>query len=287
MVKIVSILIFLLPCILPAQSSVWKITKDDHSLYIGGTCHLLRPSDFPLPVEFEVAYTASETLVFEMNPATANTHGFALKLLNKAKYNDSRSLKSVLSKQTYAALNEQCVRNGLSMETLDKMKPFMVIMTLLLQELSALGISEEGVDLFFYKRALNDKKQIHSLETPDFQIDLITSIDEGIEDQIVSYGLKDINKIQKRFDELIYAWRTGKIESLEENFIDQIKNYPTLYSRILVTRNLEWAKSVKRYLDDSKVEFILVGVAHLAGEKGLLTLLKEEGYAVEQLAIEN
>ena len=222
-----------------------------------------------------------------MNPATANTHEFAIKLLDKAKYDNMHSLKTVLSEQAYAALAEQCAQNGLSIEALDKMKPFMVIMVLLLQELSALGVSEEGVDMYFYKRALNDKKQFQALETPDFQIDLITSIDEGIEDQIIFYGLQDIDKIQKRFDELIRAWRKGETESIEENVIAQMKNYPTLYSRILVSRNMEWSKSIRKYMEDSRVEFILVGVAHLAGEKSLLSLLREEGYAVEQLVTHN
>jgi hypothetical protein len=32
-----------------AESSVWKIQKDNSVMYLGGTFHLLRPSDFPLP----------------------------------------------------------------------------------------------------------------------------------------------------------------------------------------------------------------------------------------------
>ena len=48
-----------------ADSSVWKVQSDDSVLYIGGTCHVLRESDFPLPEEFQKAYEASATLVFE------------------------------------------------------------------------------------------------------------------------------------------------------------------------------------------------------------------------------
>ena len=283
MLKLLSFLVLFLSCNLHAQSSVWKISKGDHVLYVGGTCHLLRPSDYPLPAEFELAYAAAKTLVFEMNPATANTPDFALKLLNKTKYTDSRNLKSVLSEQAYSALAKKCAKNGLSIEVLGKTKPFMVVMTLLVQELTACGVSEEGVDMHFYRRALDDNKQTQSLETPDFQIDLIASIDEGIENEVVFYGLEDMNKIQNRFDKLIGAWRNGETESLEKNFIAQMSNHPTLYSRILVNRNLKWAEIIEEYLDDSEVEFILVGVAHLAGEKSLLSILKKAGYGIEQI----
>ena len=287
MLKFIYFPIFLLPYILTAQSSVWKISKGHHSLYIGGTCHFLRSSDYPLPAEFELAYTAAETLVFEMNPATANSQSFALELLNKAKYNDSRSLRNVLSKRAYMALAEKCAQKGLSIEALDNMKPFVVIMTLLVQELNALGASKKGVDMHFYNRAIDDNKQIKSLETPEFQINLITSIDEGIEDEIVFYGLRDINRIQERFEELVHVWKNGETENLEENFIAKMVDYPTLYSRILVERNFNWAHSVKEYLGDSEVEFILVGVAHLAGEKSLLSILEKEGYTIEQVIASN
>lgn len=283
MLRIILLLIFLFPYTIFAQSSVWKISKADHSLYIGGTCHLLRASDYPLPEEFEIAYEAAEMLVFEMDPTIAGTPDFALKLMRKASYDNALGLKKVLSKHVYETLAEQCARNGLSIETLDKMKPFMVVTTLLLQELAAYGVSEEGVDLHFHKRALNDNKQIQSLETPDFQIDLITSIGEGIEDEIVLYGLEDISNIQKRFDELVLAWRSGEIKALEESFLAEVSNYPDLYARILIDRNLEWFQKIKKHLNNPEVEFVLVGVAHLAGDKGLVSLLKAEGYSVEQV----
>lgn len=283
MLKITFLLLFLFPYTFFAQSSVWKISKADYSLYIGGTCHLLRASDYPLPEEFEIAYEAAEMLVFEMDPAIAGTPDFALKLMQKASYDNSLGLKKVLSKHVYDALAEKCTQNGLSLEALDKMKPFMVVTTLLLQELAAYGVSEEGVDLHFHKRALNDNKQIQSLETPDFQIDLITSIGKGIEDEIVLYGLEDIDNIQKRFDELVLTWRNGEMNALEESFLAEISNYPDLYARILIDRNLEWSQKIKEYLNNPEVEFILVGVAHLAGDKGLVSLLKAEGYSVEQI----
>ena len=74
--------LFLLPlCSLFAKSSVWKVSKGGESLYIGGTCHLLRSSDYPLPPEFELAYDQSDTLAFEMNPAVINDPDFVFQLL--------------------------------------------------------------------------------------------------------------------------------------------------------------------------------------------------------------
>ena len=54
-----SVLIFFLG-IAPAfaDSPVWRVTKGDHVLFIGGTVHLLTQADYPLPDAFEQAYLA-------------------------------------------------------------------------------------------------------------------------------------------------------------------------------------------------------------------------------------
>ena len=37
-------------------SSVWKISRNGSTLYLAGTIHILRESDFPLPKEYEGAF---------------------------------------------------------------------------------------------------------------------------------------------------------------------------------------------------------------------------------------
>jgi uncharacterized protein YbaP (TraB family) len=47
------------------QTSVWKISNGNNVLYIGGTIHVLRESDYPLPEAFETAFENSTIIVFE------------------------------------------------------------------------------------------------------------------------------------------------------------------------------------------------------------------------------
>ena len=132
MLKTTALILALLPSLLLAESSVWKVSKGEQSLYIGGTCHVLRPSDYPLPTEFDLAYAAADTLVFEIDPAAAQEPAFAMQLLAKASYTDGRSLKSVLSAEAYQALAAQGAKSGLPIEMLNGIKPGMVMMMLLI-----------------------------------------------------------------------------------------------------------------------------------------------------------
>jgi uncharacterized protein YbaP (TraB family) len=54
-----------LPVCLYGETSVWKISGGDNALYIGGTVHILRESDYPLPEAFDAAFNESEMIIFE------------------------------------------------------------------------------------------------------------------------------------------------------------------------------------------------------------------------------
>jgi len=53
-----------------SETSVWKISDGNNTAYLGGTIHILRESDYPLPDAFNNAFKKSDILVFE-SPSTA------------------------------------------------------------------------------------------------------------------------------------------------------------------------------------------------------------------------
>ncbi len=272
-------------CSLFAESSVWRVAKDGQSFYLGGTCYALRPSDYPLPAEFELAYLLSDTVVFEMDPSLANDPNFTVEILKAASYTGKRDLKNILSKKHYKALAEKCEQSGFSIEVLRKTKPSMVIMMLMVKELDRFGVTEEGVDIYFHRRALKDKKEVLALETAEFQIDLISSLGEGIENKMIAYGLKDIENLQENFDPLVASWRKGDLKAINKNFVSGIRDYPKLYKKVLTKRNRAWLNYLEEIMLTPETEFVLVGAAHMAGKKGLIALLKEKGYTIEQIGI--
>jgi uncharacterized protein YbaP (TraB family) len=283
MIKVAYFLLALIPAFLSAQSSVWKVCKGDQTLYIGGTCHVLRNSDYPLPAEFDQAYAAADTLVFEVDPAKLQDPAFATQLLAKSTYTDGRSLKSVLSAEAYAALEAQGKKSGLPIEILNGIKPAVALTMLTIQELAKIGVSEQGVDQHYHNRAVKDGKSVKDLETVAFQIELIAALGDGIENELVLYSLQDLDQISVLFDELILTWEQGDMPALEKLFITDIAQYPELYAKLLVDRNARWLPQLEAFLATPETEFVLVGVAHVAGPDGLLALLREKGHTVNQV----
>lgn len=281
-----ALLFTLLTANLSAQSSVWKVTEGNNTVYLGGTCHILRASDFPLPAEFDHAYAQADTLVFEIDPSEMESPDLVARLMAESVYRDGRTLKTVLNKAAYSALAAQGKKSNLPIEILQNTKPGMVVMMITMQELTKAGITQEGVDLFYAREAKRDGKPIGSLETVEFQLDLITNLGEGIESEFVLYSMQDLEQIGALFDEIVQAWKNGELEKIDQFFTADMQAFPEIYQRILKDRNERWVPQITEMLKSEPTEFVLVGVGHMGGAHGLLPLLKARGYSVEQIAVE-
>ena len=83
------------------------------------------------------------------------------------------------------------------------------MLTLVMLELQKLGVTQEGVDIHFHSKAVSDEKSIEGLETVEEQIDLLTSMGDGDEDNFIIYTIKDMKKIGESIEKLITAWKTS------------------------------------------------------------------------------
>tara|TARA_B110000495_G_scaffold197047_1_gene206734 strand:- start:160 stop:993 length:834 start_codon:yes stop_codon:yes gene_type:complete len=267
-----------------ADTSVWSVRSGDNVIYLGGTVHLLRPGDYPLPDEFEEAYQASSELYFETDIAAMSDLLVQAQMLQQLTYSDDRSLRTVLSDQAYTALSAYTQTAGLPIVMLEKFKPGLLISTLQILVFQSMGFTPQGVDAFFHTRAVADGKAEGQLETVQEQIGFIAAMGEGNDSEFILLSLKDLTETGNVIDGMIGAWRSGDAQGLSELFVEDMKvEAPALYDTLLLERNLKWIPQINRMLQDADTEFVLVGAAHIVGENGLLDLLSQEGYEINQL----
>ncbi len=267
-----------------ADTSVWSVRSGDNVIYLGGTVHLLRPADYPLPGEFEEAYQASSELYFETDIASMSDLSVQAQMLQQLTYGDDKSLSSILSDEAYAALSIYTATAGLPIAMLNKFKPGLLISTLQILVFQSMGFTPQGVDAFFHTRAVGDGKAEGQLETVQEQIGFIAAMGEGNESEFILLSLKDLAETGDVMEGMIGAWRSGDAEGLSELFVEDMKvEAPALYDTLLLQRNLKWVPQIDSMLQDADTEFVLVGAAHLVGENGLLDLLSQKGYEINQL----
>jgi len=269
---------------LQAQSAVWVASNGAEKVYLGGTVHLLRPSDYPLPEPFEKAYQDSSALYFETDIAGMSDFAVQARMMQELLYSDGRTLQSVLDAPTYAALAAHVSSTGLPMQMMERFKPGMLISTLQVIEFQKMGFTPQGVDAYFNARALGDGKQVGELESIDEQIGFIANMGEGNENEFILSSLDDMEEIEAVMEQMIGAWRRGDNDTLESLFVADMKEeYPALYEALLVRRNHAWIEIIETMFQAEGTEFVLVGAAHLVGDDGLLSLLEGKGYEISRV----
>ncbi len=265
-----------------AETSLWRVSKGDSELLIGGTIHVLSLNDYPLPIEFEKAYKQSQLIVFETDVSALMKPKIQQQLTQRVLYKKGRTLKDDLTAKTYKVLSYYLKTKGLTIDAFNRFKPPMVIMTLMMIELQRLGMANTGVDDYFNKKALADGKTLDELETIQVQLDVIENMGKGQEDEMILSTIAEIKELPLIIAEMKDAWRKGDSKRLEEIGVSPMKtNFPKLFRLLLVDRNNAWLPKIESFLATPEVEFIMVGALHLIGNEGVLSKLKKLGYKVE------
>ncbi len=279
-----SLVIFLPLSHAHSQSSVWVATSGEEKVYLGGTVHLLRPADYPLPAPFETAYQDSDKLFFETDIAGLSDFSVQARMMQALTYTDDTTLRSVLNDEAYAALVAHVATVGLPMQMMEKFKPGLLVSTLQVIEFQKMGFTPQGVDAYFNSRAVGDTKPVGQLEPIDAQIGFIANMGIGHESEFVLLSIEDMKEISTSMDQMVSAWRGGDNDTLANLFVDDMKEgYPALYAELLVDRNNNWMPLIENMFSEEGTEFVLVGAAHLVGDDGLLSLLQKKGYQISRV----
>ncbi len=265
-------------------ASVWKVSNDQYSLYIGGTIHVLTPKDYPLAKEYDLAYKASDKVIFETDMQTASSPEFGQKMMDQMMYSDGTTIDKVLKTDTYQALAVHLSSRQIPMQAFASHKPNLLAISLTFIELEAMGYTSEGVDMFFANKAKDQGKEQGWLETPDEQLAFIADMGNEDPDTMIEYTLKDIKKMPEMFAKLHSTWLAGDMQGMADVGITPFKvDYPAIYQDLLVTRNNNWLPKIENMLNDPPIEFILVGALHLSGPDSVLAKLRAKGYKIEKL----
>ncbi len=281
--RFILLICLLLPHLVCAETSLWRISKGKGQVFIGGTMHLLSKSDYPLPDEYEQVFREINELVLETNLDDLSNPMARAQLAKNLMYTDGTTLKSKIKPHTFKELVKYCKAVRIPVNTLQSMKPSMVVLKLTITELKRLGLADAGVDQFFLEKAKKSGKKITGLESTGTQIDALGNMGKGHENELILSTIKELKKTPDVMDDLKKAWRSGDLADLENIGLKTMRaEFPQLNQSLLTNRNNAWLPKIKAMLETPERELVLVGALHLTGNEGVLAQLKKQGYAVSQ-----
>jgi uncharacterized protein YbaP (TraB family) len=268
----------------PAKSCLWKAVGKDSTVYLLGSVHLLKSNAYPLSQAIEEAFRESTKLVLEVKMDSLNSPDSQQMVLAKALLPEGKTLNQILSPATYQAVREKVEVLGLDIEALKRMKPWFLSLSLVAMKMQQLGYDAQyGVDRHFFDRATKAKMEVLGLETAEFQISLLDSLPAKTQEESLLQTLKELDQFEAEFDQIVQAWATGHEKQLDRLLLESFEEYPDVYAKLIRDRNRNWLPKIEGHFVNGKKTLVVVGAAHLVGRDGLIELLKQKGYALEQL----
>jgi uncharacterized protein YbaP (TraB family) len=267
------------------DGSVWVVEAPGKGkLFICGTIHLLRKSDYPLPATYDAAYAASDELILELPPGAGGSPELGRKMRELGTLPDGSRLEEVIPEELWERVRDWAGARGLGGGLMTSMRPWFAALTMVSVEYAALGANPAlGVDQVFEERAKKDGKTARGLETEEFQLNLFAGLDEELQVELLAQTLDEIETTRQEFERMVASWREGRLDDLHEMLTESMESHPDLLERFLTARNLAWAKVLDERLQLGGTVMVLVGAAHLGGGEGLLELLRQRGCKVERL----
>jgi uncharacterized protein YbaP (TraB family) len=263
---------------------MWKVEgPGGSSAYLLGSLHVLTQEFYPLSATINKAFAESKTLVEEVDIDEMNDPMVMMSALSKAMLTDGRTLDQVIAPELFAEVKKRAEKTGMPMMAIQRMKPWLVAITLMAPTLQAAGFKPElGIDKHFFDRAKDSGMKRLGLETMAFQLDQFDSMSPKLQEEMLRTTMEDLDKEVAGVRDMAQAWSFGNVAAMEKMTLDEMKDSPELYQRLLVQRNLNWVPHVEACIKENSSCFIVVGAAHLVGPDGLPTLLAKKGYKVTQ-----
>jgi len=259
---------------------LWQVSGKDlkKPSYIFGTFHLLCKDDIRFSEQLKNSVATADEIYMEMDMDDPSTMLSGLLYMNMK---DGKKLKDLYTADEYKKV-ESYFRDsvGMPMMMLQSIKPYFLVAMLYPKMMNCKDAS--GIEEELMKIAKENKKEIKGLETIQFQASVFDSIPYEWQAKELLKNIDSFLLYKQEFDTMLLEYKNQQLAAMEK-LITKSEFGGEKYDDILLNnRNKNWVGQLKNIMSKESV-FVAVGAGHLVGEKGLLNLLKKEGYTVEPL----
>ena len=259
------------------KSLLWKISGNglNKPSYLFGTIHLT--CDTSLDANTLNALEATEQLYLELD---MDDKSIQMKLMKLMMMKDGAKLSTLLSPEDFKILDEFMKKNlNMSAKLFDSFKPFMISSMLFPKMLDC---KSQSVESELMKITKEQNEEIFGLEKAEDQMKVFDEISyQDQADELLKTVKDNLEKDKKEFQEMITIYQNKDIEGMLKMMSDSDNKITSENQDILLNdRNKKWIPIMIKIMKD-KPTFFGVGAGHLAGEEGVIKLLRKKGYKVE------
>jgi len=286
------ILLGLIPGILFGQSEdqenglLWSITGNglEQPSYLYGTIHMIDNDDFFWPNGTLEAFSATERVVFEIDMDMMNDMSAQFSMLMGVMMADGTTLGELLSEEDYAFVKKEFDELGLPMFLLERMKP--MFLTIFaggdFSPEQFTGGNIKSYEMEFMAMAEEQSKETGGLESVEFQMSIFDSIPYKAQADMLVESLRSSDNGEGQLKEMVELYKKQDLNGLNDMLNSEGETLMEYDHIILEGRNRAWIPVMDEMMKE-KPTFFAVGAGHLAGETGVIHLLRAEGYQLRPI----
>lgn len=267
----------------PDALPMWEVDGPAGHVAILGSIHFLKAGRDELPPAILEAYRKADVVMMEidlddLDPVAAQATMQRLGIDPRG-----RTLEQLLGPRDYALAQAKARAAGFDLALLGGFEPWLAAITVTQLQLAALGYdADSGVEHQLLELARRDHKEVRGLETLDQQLTAMDSLSPAAQSAFLLGTLDDAATMADKADGMVEAWKKGDARALAAE-LDDLRDQPELYRRIVVNRNRDWAGKLNLLLRDRHDYLVVVGTLHLVGPDSLISLLSRAGYEPRQV----
>ncbi|MCF0056709.1 TraB/GumN family protein [Dyadobacter sp. CY356] len=258
------------------NSLLWEISGKGLSKpsYLFGTIHLICPTDFSLSDSLKNAISKTQQLALEIDMDDPALMGTMTKTMFMA---DGKTLQGILTENQYAQLSQFYKDSlGMSITSFGRAKPFMLMGPMFNK---ILGCEPQSYEISLMSLAAKQKSEVIGLETIEEQMAIFDTIPYNRQAEMLLSMIDKLPETKSEFHDMVELYKKQDLQSLYNLTLKSEFGMDGQDEVMLFQRNQKWIKRIDKVVHE-KPTFIAVGAAHLGGEKGVIALLRKDGFRV-------
>ncbi len=258
------------------KSLLWEISGEglESPSYLYGTIHAT--CDATLDANTLKALDETKQLYLEID---MDDKEMPMQMMKYMKMNNDEKLSTLVSEEDFIIIDSFLKDNvSMSAKMLDTFKPFMVSAMLLPKMLDCEFKSVEG-ELMRVTKEQNE--EVYGLEKVEDQMKVFDAIPyQEQANELLKTAKNGLEKDKLEFQKMMNVYKKKDIEELLR-MMDASDNKITADNKgvLLNNRNKNWIPIIIKTAKEMPT-FFGVGAAHLAGDEGVIKLLRKAGYKV-------
>lgn len=256
------------------KSILWEISGNglNESSYLLGTFHLLCTADVNVADKVLTAIENVNQIALEVNLVDVHELMSIQELMIAP-----TTLSSQLTKEEQEEFRSLLQSEyAMDLDEVDHLPPVIAMGMLAMKDIPC---EVSGYDMEILKIGLQKKKSLLGLERFKDQIEITNGIYSGRD---VLKQLKEKNESAGDFDTMVTAFNQEDIERLYRITTDPKSLSGEGKILLLDNRNRAWIEKMMDLMPKERTLFA-VGAGHLAGEAGVIFLLRERGFTVNAI----